>query len=202
MTVMSRRSPVIRSYLAIASLTTSGEILPCLERPDSTATATLSLSTSKKRRSASLVSERPKPSVPSRVTSPPMYFSISCGYAMMLSEAKTVTPSKPPRHSCTYGMPFGSSGCRREWRSTLTASRCSSPMFVALQTSQAMPYSSSIFFAPRHCCMMEPVPIRRTVCCLSGWASSHLYRPFSRPSLKLGSSGGAGIEWFSLYTEM
>merc|ERR1719253_327994 len=84
---MSRRSSLMQPYFAIASLTTSGETLPCLLRPDSAETTTLSLSISKKRRSASLVSERPKPSVPRMILSPPpMYFSISCGYAMMLSE--------------------------------------------------------------------------------------------------------------------
>mmetsp|Transcript_14414 Transcript_14414/g.43119 ORF Transcript_14414/g.43119 Transcript_14414/m.43119 type:complete len:223 (+) Transcript_14414:356-1024(+) len=175
MRVMSWRSSEMHSYFAIASLTTSGETLPCLLRPESAATVTLSLSISKKRRSCSLVSERPKPSVPRMVFSPlPMYFSISCGYAMMLSETKTVTPSKSPRHSSTQGTGRGLSGFRRPERSHLTASRCSSPMLVALQISQPTSYSASISFAIMACHMMAPEPMSLTLCFLLGSASSNL----------------------------
>eukprot|EP00959_Pyramimonas_sp_CCMP1952_P124381 2600658-Pyramimonas_sp.AAC.1 len=66
---MSGRSTLMPNF-SIACVATSGDISPLRESADSAATATLSLSTSKKRRRASLVSERPNPSVPSTSVGP------------------------------------------------------------------------------------------------------------------------------------
>ena len=92
-------------------------------------------STSKNRRSASLVSERPNPSVPNTCSGLGVKRAIWSGTRVMKSVTATIGPSESDSFRVTIGTTGSESGFSRLRRSTSSASRLRLWYDVALQSS-------------------------------------------------------------------
>src|SRR4029453_2114328 len=125
----------------MASETASGFTSPISARVESTATTMCSVSISKNRRSASRVSDRPNPSVPSETYGWWTHRAIWSGTDFMESLTAITGPSWPLSVRTTYGSRVGLPGWRRFQRSHSRASLRSCWYDVALHTLADTSYS-------------------------------------------------------------
>ena len=148
---------------AIADATRSGGTVPASASARIAASAIDGASISKCARSASRVSLRPNPSVPSATNGAATHRETWSGTTFIQSVAAMTGPPSGPRTEATYGTRCSAAGWSRFQRSVTIASRLSCWNDGALYTSAATPNrSASSACAAVTCVRIEPLPTRRT----------------------------------------